>query len=87
MARAKCFRCQNGYDSNNPDDLAGDGRCSPCKELAKRIAFEIDIKMSEHRRKNPILISPYKKLIDQLPPDVSGRIIVKASDLGVNFQP
>ena len=85
--KCKCFRCGNGYNSSNPDDVAGDGRCPACAELGKKIAFELDIKMAEFRRKNPIQPSPYKKLLEQLPSDANGRIIINARDLGVDFRP
>ena len=86
MARSQCFQCGKGYDSNNPDDIAGDGRCPPCKEFAKKVAFEIDIKMAEYRRKNPISPSRYKRFVDRLDASSSGRIIIPARELGISFE-
>ena len=58
----KCFRCKGGYDSQNPDDIEGDGKCPKCEEISKKIAFQVDIKMAEYRKLNPPVESRIKQL-------------------------
>ena len=43
----QCFKCLKGYESENPDDIAGDGRCPNCAEEAKRIALRVDLQMEQ----------------------------------------
>ena len=79
MRNATCFRCQRNYKSDNEDDLAGDGRCKSCEELAKKAAFEVDIKISQLKRLNPIpQVSKNKEWIEK-----GGQI--NARDLGIHF--
>ena len=49
---AKCFRCQEGYDTQNPDDLEGDGKCLKCKEITQKIAFDIDLKFANRMKES-----------------------------------
>lgn len=51
---AICFLCHQTYHSNDRDDCEGDGKCNTCKEKSKKIAYQIDIKMAEIRRKRPL---------------------------------
>lgn len=63
MATVKCYRCKTEYDANNdPDALEGYGRCAPCEQLAKQIAFKVDIEMAEKRRNTPAHVP----MLDQL---------------------
>lgn len=53
MATAQCFRCNKGFQSVDPDDIAGDGKCPECKEFSKKVALKVDIEMA-NRRSNPV---------------------------------
>lgn len=75
MANCKCFRCNQGYNSSNEDDLAGDGECSSCKERSKKIALDINIKMAQ-RNKNVAKPAHIQAWLEQ-----GGRL--NARDLGL----
>jgi len=49
MKTAVCFQCSKEYPGKNEDDMAGDGRCPTCTEVAKRAAFKVDIEMAKRR--------------------------------------
>lgn len=61
----KCFRCGKGFESQNPDDVAGDGRCEACADMAKKIAFKVDIEMSNKRRLEPPTESRIRKIFTE----------------------
>ena len=85
---AECFRCHKGYDTLDPDKIAGDGKCPPCEELSKNIAFQVDMKMAEIRKNRPPVKSRLQELglVDEYGnPTPIKRI--SASQLGVNFNP
>ena len=78
MANVKCFRCNQGFNSNDLDDIAGDGKCDSCKEISKKIALQVDIEIAEKRKVNPLPQPFYKKIIEEGGP-------IKARDLGITF--
>lgn len=95
MASCKCFRCGKGYDSLNEDDIAGDGRCAECKEVAKKIALKVDIEIGNSRRKNRDKsrirqLFTEDQIRDGFQVDLQGRILggvqsrpVRLADLGI----
>ena len=79
MASAKCFMCYKVYSTNDPDDIAGDGKCATCKETSKQAALKVDIQMANRRHiesGNPIV----KQWIES-----GGNL--NARDLGISFSP
>ena len=80
MNAAVCFKCGNKYGSNDQDDLAGDGKCPPCKELSKRVALKVDLEIAERRRNNPLPKNPRSEIIHDLLQN-GGRINIR--DLGI----
>ena len=62
---AICFLCNQPYESQNNDDLAGDGKCTPCKEKSKQIAFRVDIEMAKKRAANPTPTSRIRQLFSE----------------------
>lgn len=79
---AKCFKCSNDFDSQNPEDEYGDGVCSACLEKGKRIAFEVDIKMAKLRRDNPYQRPESAELIQEMLAKPEGTRL-NARDLGI----
>lgn len=65
MKQAICFRCQHKYESNDPDDLAGDGKCKPCKELSARIATQVDKQMAQKRMQDEAPVSRIRQLFTE----------------------
>lgn len=49
MTNCKCFQCKTDYQSANPDDIAGDGRCPSCAERAKAMAIKVNAEVSAQR--------------------------------------
>lgn len=85
MASCKCFRCGNGFDSINEDDVAGDGKCPNCIEASKRIAFKVDIDMAKKRSEKPM--SRIRQLFTEeqiLKGDMAGSPRINIKDLGIN---
>lgn len=79
---AKCFRCGEDFGSNDPDDLAGDGRCPKCKEIGKRAAAQTDKKIAAMRLANPDRFhTPHTEVIKNLV-EKGGRINIR--DLGIS---
>lgn len=93
MPNPICFRCKQGYQTiaHTPDeraaDFAGDGKCAPCKEISKKIAFETDIKMAQQRRDNPVAKSRLLEVTGQSIEELAqGKPLqIKATDLGITF--
>lgn len=87
MAIAYCFRCKTGFESFNDDDLAGDGKCEKCKELSKRIAFDVDMKIAEERKHNPVPQSLIRQMFTEeeiLKGDKAGALKrINAKELGL----
>jgi len=77
---AICFRCGAKYGSDNPDDLAGDGKCKECTEISKKIAFEVDIKMAEKRRAMPVAAEDRMAFFDRI--EKQGGIYAKELGIG-----
>jgi len=80
MTTAKCFVCNQEYGSDNPDDLAGDGRCPKCEEMRKAVAFKVDIEIAEKRKHNPLVPNERSEMIKELF-EKGGQI--RARDLGI----
>jgi hypothetical protein len=76
--QAICFRCSKKYESFNVDDLEGDGKCPPCKKLSIKIAFDVDMRIAERRRTNPLMPSRFKEYILKEGP-------IKAREIGITF--
>ena len=88
MATCECFQCKKGYDSKNPDDIAGDGKCFACNERSKKLAFKIDIEMAERRKNNPIPESNIRKFFTEeqiLKGEIAGSPRINFKDLGIQF--
>jgi hypothetical protein len=92
MSTAQCFRCHNTYQSEHPDDLAGDGKCSTCKELSKQIAFKVDMEMAERRKHlTPSNLEQLGVSAEGFDVDPLGRIVkgsttrnINAKEIGLN---
>lgn len=89
MAIAKCFRCKEDYESSNPDDIVGDGRCKSCKDLGQRVALKVDIdmankRMNETRAKSRLEEMGISHEGHQL--DLSGRIIKAAPPVHIGMR-
>lgn len=87
MGKANCFRCHQDYASNNQDDLAGDGKCAPCKELSKKIAFKVDIEMAKRRAERMPQVSRIRQLFteEQIQKgEIAGSSRINIKDLGIN---
>ena len=88
MGTAKCFRCLKDYESNNPDDLEGDGRCDACKELGKKIAFKVDIDISNRRLHETPVKSRLREIFTEqeiIEGDVGKAMkTINMRDLGIN---
>lgn len=56
MGIAKCFKCQENYESIDELDLEGDGKCEKCKlesaEIAKRVDAEMAVKRASRLAEN-----------------------------------
>ena len=77
MRDVSCFICGKRFKSDNPDDIAGDGKCSRCIEVGKKAAYEVDMKMAAFRRANPIpRVNPHHEWLEKGGP-------IKARDLGL----
>ena len=78
MATAKCYNknCRESYQSNDPDDLEGFGKCPKCK-MNKNIIFETEKRLADRRRDNPLEKLPHfdKRFPKGVP--------ISARDLGI----
>ena len=90
MSFCKCFRCGKGFESVNPDDVAGDGRCPNCEEKAAKIAKAVDIQLAKQR----LGVLPAKSRIRELfteeqiqKGEIAGSHFLKSRELGINFSP
>ena len=82
----QCFKCLKGYESENPDDIAGDGRCPDCAKEAARIALKVDLEMANKRAANPIPKSRIRELFTEeeiLKGEVAGTRRINIKDLGI----
>lgn len=60
MSQATCFVCLKQYGSDNPDDLAGDGRCADCEKMRKAVAIKVNAEIAQkrfHDRNDPVKIA------------------------------
>lgn len=88
----KCFQCKTDYQSNNPDDIAGDGRCEGCAARAKAMAIKVNAEISNQRLNGTSLLAEFMRpdQVQGLQLDQSGRIIggrpmepINISQLGI----
>jgi len=92
MPKAICFKCNNSYSSNDPNDFmfeeangrevtipTGDGKCPKCAVIIAKIALEIDIKMANRRceSQEPTRLQLFQDALKR-----GGAVNVK--DLGLN---
>ena len=65
MFRANCFKCNQNYNSDDPNDEDSADLCPRCRIESKKIARMVDKKMKK-RPKQPIIpkMQPFQKSAD-----------------------